>query len=81
MGDFRRHRASRDVQVIFVEVPVGGSNKEARRLPPPAYPHQQREAWRPQRDVPAKPSKGEALRRWLDAMRRNDEAARQVMRP
>jgi hypothetical protein len=34
--NFRHHRASRDVQMIIVPVPCGGSPEPLRRQPPPA---------------------------------------------
>ena len=75
-----RHRAQRDVQVIIVEVPAAGSPEPQRQVKP-RYPQQQRrEAWRPATRPPNR-SKSEALRRLIDAISRNDEAARSVMRP
>ena len=75
MSDARHHRA---VQVIFVETPAAGCPKEGRRNPPPAYPHQRREAWKPAQAIP-RDSKAAATKRWLDAMWRNDAAARSFM--
>jgi hypothetical protein len=83
-GDYRHHRASCDVQIVLVpvEVPVAGSPKEAHRQPPPAYPINQRQPWRPPTRPPCRRvSKAEALRRLLDGIRRNDEAARAMMTP
>ena len=45
---------------------------------PSKYPVQHREAWRPRTKAP---SKAEALRRLLDAINRNDEAAREMLTP
>jgi hypothetical protein len=80
MNDYRHHRVSRDVQVILVPVPVpaAGSPKVARIPPPPAYPRQDRTPWRP---ATRPPNRAEVLRRFLDAIHRNDEAARDMLRP
>ena len=43
MADVRHHRASRDMQVIFVEVPSAGSPEPIKRSDPGAYPVQRRE--------------------------------------
>jgi len=74
--DYRHHVAR--PAVVFIEVPVGGSPAPPNQAKPPRYPHQHRESWRP-RTKP--PSKAEALRRLLDAINRNDEAARAMLRP
>jgi hypothetical protein len=79
MSDARHHRASREI--IFVEVPVGGSPKVARIPRPPRYPVDRRAPWRPQRSIPVKQSKGEALRHWLDRVRRQDAEIRATLTP
>jgi hypothetical protein len=78
--DARHHHAQRDVVLIAVPVPFeGGSPKEAKRLKPGRYPSERREAWRPQQAIPVKRGKAEALKRLLDFMRDNDQAARDFM--
>jgi hypothetical protein len=72
--DHRHHRASRDVPVIFVEVPVGGSPAPLHRGKPPRYPSAQRQLWRPA-DKPPR------LRRLLEEFRRQDEIVREMMTP
>ena len=52
--NFRHHRASRDVQVIIVPVPCGGSPEPLGRQPPPAYKRNQWSPWRPRRYIPSK---------------------------
>jgi hypothetical protein len=76
--NFRHHRASREI--IFVEVPCGGSPEPLRRGRPPRYPLSQREPWRPQRAIPAK-GKAEALKRLLDEFKRQDEIVRGMLTP
>lgn len=74
--DSRHHHASRPV-VILIEA---GSPKLIRQTKPRPYKRNSREPWRPQRDIP-RPGKAEKLARFLDAMRRQDEIARSMMRP
>jgi hypothetical protein len=75
---FRHHRASREI--ILVPVPYEiGSPKEGRRGKPPAYKRNPREPWKPQRDIPAKPNKVEALRRFLERVNRQNEEVRAFM--
>jgi hypothetical protein len=74
--DGRHHRVSREI--IFVPVPVAGSPAPLNRSKPPRYPSTQREAWRPQRSIP---SKANASKRLLDAIVRNEAAARQMLTP
>jgi hypothetical protein len=71
--DYRRHHATNVVFVI-------GSPEPLRRQPPPAYKRNQWSPWRPA-TRPPRLSKAEVLRRFLDAINRNDEAARAVMTP
>jgi hypothetical protein len=78
--NFRHHRASRDVQVIIVPVPCGGSPAPTRRGKPGPYPRQERSYWRPA-DKPPRLSKAEALKRLLDEFRRQDEIVREMMTP
>jgi hypothetical protein len=80
---FRHHRAHRDGPVVVLAPhPVGGSPKVARIPPPPRYLRQDRPPpWRPQRAIPAKQSKGEALRHWLDRCRRQDAEVRAMLTP
>jgi hypothetical protein len=80
MTDFRHHRASRDVQVVLVPVPVAGP-AFGRQPKPGRYPSNRREAWKPQRDIPAKPNKAERMKRFLDGVRRQEEAIREMLRP
>jgi len=79
MGEFRHHRAVRDVQVVLVPVPVGGSPEPLRTVKPGKYPQQGRAPWRPATTPPSNRSKGEAAKRLLDAIARSDEAARAFM--
>ena len=76
MSDARHHTAHREI--IFIEVPVAGSPKEGRRLRPGPYKRNSFEPWRP---ATRPPNKAERLKRFLDDMRRNDEIARECMRP
>jgi hypothetical protein len=71
--DGRHHRA----QVIIVPVPFeGGSPKEGRRQPPPAYKRNAHEPWRP---ATRPPSKAEALRKLLERVDRQNEEERAFM--
>lgn len=74
--DRRHHRASREI--IFVPVPVAGSPAPLNQTKPPRYPSTQRQAWRPQQTIPSKAS---ASKRLLDAISRNEAAARKMLRP
>jgi len=79
-GDFRHHRANREGPiVVIVPVPVGGSPEPQRSAKPLPYPRQGREPWRPQTKPPNR--KAEVWRRFLDGIRRQDEAARAMHRP
>jgi hypothetical protein len=79
--DHRHHRASRDVQVIIVPVPCGGSPAPLHRGPPPAYPRQERAPWKPQRFIPAKQRKAEAIVKIMRELDRRAEDARQMLTP
>jgi hypothetical protein len=68
----------RAIQIVFVEVPVGGSPVPIRRLPPPAYPANQREHWRPQRAIP---TKADATANLLRQIVRQEAAVREMMTP
>jgi hypothetical protein len=74
--DGRHHRVSREI--IFVEVPVGGSPKEAHRHRPGPYKRDQLGHWRP---ATRPPNKAEKLARFLDSIRRQDEIVREFKRP
>jgi hypothetical protein len=76
--NFRRHHAQRDVQIVLVPFEIG-SPKEARQVKPGRYPSNPREAWRPQRAIPAKRGKAEALRKLLERMNRQSEDIRAFM--
>jgi hypothetical protein len=72
----------REVQIVLVPVPVpvpaAGAPKEAHRQPPPAYPRNSREAWRP----PTRPpSKAERLGRFLDSINQQEAALREMLTP
>jgi hypothetical protein len=75
MSDYRHHTATRD-RIIFVEVPVAGSPKQATHPKPPAYPRQGRDhprltkAQRNANFVRAIATQDADVRRWLDSMRR-----------
>ena len=70
-----RHR---DVQVILVPVPVGGSNEPHRQVKPGKYPLQRREAWRP---ATRPPSKAAASARLLRGIVEQEAAVREMLRP
>jgi hypothetical protein len=78
--DHRYHRASRDVQVIIVEVPAAGSPKPVDARRPPAYPVTKRQHWRPA-DKPPRLSKAKALKRLLDEFRRQDQVVSEMLKP
>jgi hypothetical protein len=75
-ASFRHHRASREI--IIVPVPVAGP-AFGRQPKPGRYPSNPREPWKPQRDIPAKPNKAEALRRFLERVNRQNEEVRAFM--
>jgi hypothetical protein len=77
------HRAKRDVHpsVVFVAVPEAGSQKFAREVKPNKYPANQREHWRPKRDIPRPPGKAERLARFLDSIAEQDRTVREMLRP
>ena len=78
--DHRHHRASRDVQVIIVPVPCGGSPEPLRHAKPGLYPRQGRGYVASQR--PVRRIKGaEALKRLLDEFRRQDRIVSEMMQP
>jgi hypothetical protein len=75
MGDnYRHHHASRDGPiVVLVPVPVAGSPEPQRHGKPPAYKRNSPEPWRPQRSIPVKQRKAEAVRRLLENINRQDQ--------
>ncbi len=75
-GAYRHHRAVNPA-VVFLGFVAGSPEPAHRQLPKP-YPRQTRQPWRP---ATSPPNKAEALRRFLDSMRRNDEAARAMLTP
>jgi hypothetical protein len=76
--DGRHHRAQRDVQVVFIEVPVAGSPAPLYRNKPGQYPQQRREHWRPATRIP---SKAEATARLLRDIAANEMAVRSMLTP
>jgi hypothetical protein len=73
----RHHRASREIIIVPVPYEIG-SPKHGREVKPRNYPHQRREAWRP---ATRPPSKAERIARWLDGVRRQEEAVREMLKP
>jgi hypothetical protein len=71
----RHHRASREI--ILVPVPVAGP-AFGRQPKPGRYPSNPREAWRP---ATKPPTKAERVKRFLDGVRRQEEAIRELLRP
>ena len=70
-----RHR---DVQIVLVPVPVGGSNEPIRQVKP-RYPQQQRrDPWRP---ATRPPSKADASKRLLESFMRQDQIVRDHFKP
>ena len=78
MSDSYRHHVATRREIVFIEVPVAGPDY-GRRGKPARYPSNPREPWRPQRDIPAKPNKAEALRRFLERVNRQNEEVRAFM--
>lgn len=78
MSDSYRHHVATRREIVFIEVPVAGPDY-GRRGKPPAYRHDQHQPWKPQRDIPAKPNKAEALRRFLERVNRQNEEVRAFM--
>jgi hypothetical protein len=74
-----RHHVARPV-VVLVPVPCGGSPQPIRTVKPGKYPSTQRAPWRPQRSIPTN-GKAAATKRLLDAINRNDAAARAMLTP
>lgn len=81
--DRRHHRVSRDpeVRVVLVPYPVfeSGSPKQKFMPPPGEYKRDQRQPWRPAQDIPRRLSKAEKAARFVDALQRSDQAARDFM--
>jgi hypothetical protein len=76
MSSSYRHHVAHPVVVL---VPFeSGSPKEASRQRPPRYPSNQREPWRPQRNIPPRPSKAAATARWLDGVAKQEAEERVV---
>jgi hypothetical protein len=74
MPDARHHVAH--PPVIFVEVPVGGSQKTLREVKPGKYPAPRREHWRPARHPPSKAAR---TVKFLDATVKPDAMVRRFM--
>jgi hypothetical protein len=77
MSDYRRHTASRDVQIVLVPYEVG-TPRETHRVKPGKYPRDRREPWRP---ATRPPNKAERVVRFLDQCKRQEEAIREMLRP
>jgi hypothetical protein len=79
--DHRHHRASRDVQVIIVPVPCGGSPEPLHRGKPGPYPRQEREAWRPPRSIPSKQRQAERVVKLMRELAKREADARSMLIP
>ena len=79
--NFRHHRASRDVQVIIVPVPCGGSPEPLRHQPPPAYRRNQWSPWRPQRSIPSKQRQAERIVKLMRELAKREADARSMLAP
>jgi hypothetical protein len=80
MTDFRRHTASREIILVPVPYEVG-TPRETHRVKPPAYRHNQREAWRPQRAIPAKLTKAQRMGEFMRRVQQQEEVVREMLRP
>jgi len=78
---FGHHRASRDVQIVLVPVPQAGSPQPLKWAKPAKYPVQRREAWRPQRFIPAKQRKAERIVQIMRELDRREADVRAMLRP
>jgi hypothetical protein len=76
--DGRHHCAQRDVQIVLVPYPAAGSPQPLKWAKPNKYPRQDRAPWRP---ATRPPNKASASKRLLDAIVRNEAAARQMLTP
>ena len=65
---------------LSVPVPVAGSPAPLNQAKPPRYPSTRRAPWQPARAIPSN-GKGAATVRLLDAISRNEAAARNLLRP
>jgi hypothetical protein len=79
--NFRHHRASRDVQVIIVPVPCGGSPAPLKWAKPSKYPVQHREAWRPARSIPSKQRRAERIVKLMRELAEREADARSMLTP
>lgn len=79
--NFRHHRASRDVQVVIVPVPCGGSPAPLNRAKPLRYPSTQRQPWRPQTRPPSKQRQAERIVKLMRELDRRAEDARSMLTP
>ena len=79
--NFRRHRASRDVQVIIVPVPCGGSPAPLRHAKPSPYPRQERGYWRPARSIPSKQRRAERIAKLMRELAEREADARSMLTP
>jgi hypothetical protein len=79
--DGRHHRASRDVQIVLVPVPVAGSPQPLKWAKPGKYPQQTHEPWRPQRFIPAKQRKAERIVQIMRELDRREADVRAMLRP
>ena len=80
MGDsYRHHHASRDGPIVVL-VPVPSPvRRHLRHRKPPAYKRNSPEPWRPQRSIPVKQRKAEAVRRLLENINRQDQIVREFL--
>lgn len=70
--------AGQRLQIVIVEVPAAGSPKTVRDTKPGPYPRNSREHWKPQTRPP---TRSEKFARFLDNLNRNEQAAREMMKP
>jgi hypothetical protein len=79
MTEYRHHRAgSNGPVVVFVEVPVAGSNKTLREVKPLPFQRNPPTHWRP---ATRPPSKAAASVRLLDSFMRQDQIVREMLKP
>jgi hypothetical protein len=72
-------RHPRDVQIVLVPIPVGGSNEPIRHVKPGKYPLQRRDPWRPASKPPQR-GKAASIARLIENFQHQDRAIAEFMR-
>ena len=81
MDSYRHHHAHAPGPIVVFVPFEGGSPAPLHRGKPPAYPRQEREAWRPARSIPVKQRKAQRLIEIMRDLGQREAEARRMLQP